>query len=359
MMANDGRRVTLIDGPDRLLPQPVRGSVVFLLVLATAILLRELASLLVPLLFGGFLAIVAWPLVAALERRNVPHRLALALTILVILGIVLGSAAIIALSVGELIVLLPRYEARFTATIDALRAFLTQLGIATDQDALLAIVAPEQIATLVRSIASAASSAGLAILVLALTMAYALVGAASWRSQAERALGRDHGLIGGVQRFGVDLRRFVVVRAVLGLFAAVLSFGLLFVLGVPLPALWAFLVFVASFVPNIGWILALLPPTLLALLDGGVTDAILIVVGYTAVNLIQDNVLQPIVLGAELNLSPLVVFVAVIVWAWIFGAAGALLAVPLTVGIVLILEASPSTRALGALMRNRDALVDA
>ena len=354
-MAGEGPDVTGIDGPDRLLPQPLRGIGVIVLVLAAALLLREFASLLVPLLFGGLLAIVAWPLVETLEQHNVPHRLALTLTILVILGIVLGSAATIALSVGELIVLLPRYEARLTATIDALRAFLTQLGIATDQEALLAIVAPEQLATLVRTVASAASSAGLAILVLALTMGYALVGAASWRSRAERVIGRDHGLIGGVRRFGVDLRRFVVIRAVLGLFAAILSFVLLFVLGVPLPALWAFLVFVASFVPNFGWILALVPPTALALLDGGMTPAIVILVGYTVVNLIQDNVLQPIILGAELNLSPLVVFVAVIVWAWIFGAAGALLAVPLTVGIVSILEASSSTRSLGALMRNKDA----
>lgn len=355
MMADDGRAVTVTDGPDRPLPQPVRGIVGLVLVLATAILLRELASLLVPLLFGGFLAIVAWPLVATLEKRKVPRRVALALTILVILAIVLGSAAIVALSVGELIVLLPRYEARLTATIDALRAFLTQLGISTDDEALLAIVSPEQIATLVRSVASAASSAGLAILVLALTMAYALVGAESWRARAERTLGPGHALIDGVQRFGADVRRFVVIRAVLGLFAAVLSFALLFVLGVPLPALWAFLVFVASFVPNIGWILALVPPTVLALLDGGLTAAIVVLIGYTAVNLVQDNVLQPIVLGAELNLSPLVVFVAVVVWAWIFGAAGALLAVPLTVAVVLTLEAWPSTRALGALMRARDA----
>jgi AI-2 transport protein TqsA len=130
-------------------------------------------------------------------------------------------------------------------------------------------------------------------------------------------------------------------------------FVLLVVVGVPLPALWAFLVFAASFVPNVGVIIALIPPMVLALLDGGVGAAIAVGVGYIAINFVQDNFLQPIVLGSELNLSPLVVFVGVVVWAWILGAAGALLAVPLTVGLVAILEASPSSRPIAALLRNR------
>ena len=63
-------------------------------------------------------------------------------------------------------------------------------------------------------------------------------------------------------RFATDLRRYLVVRAKLGLFAAVLSFVLLFVLGVPLPILWAILVFAASFIPNIGAIIAVIPPAI-------------------------------------------------------------------------------------------------
>ena len=58
-------------------------------------------------------------------------------------------------------------------------------------------------------------------------------------------------------------------------------------------------------------------------------------------------------MGTGLNLSPLVVFVSVIAWAWVLGAAGALLAVPLTVGVVVILEAHPSTRGVAVLMRNK------
>jgi predicted PurR-regulated permease PerM len=153
--------------------------------------------------------------------------------------------------------------------------------------------------------------------------------------------------------FGTDLRRYIVVRTQLGLFAAALSLALLFALGVPLPVLWAVLVFFASFIPNIGSFIAVVPPTILAFLDGGLGVAAMVVVGYAVINFVQDQFLQPVVMGSQLNLSPLVVFIALIVWAWILGPAGALLAVPLTLGLVTVLDAFPSSRGLASLLRNQ------
>ena len=56
-------------------------------------------------------------------------------------------------------------------------------------------------------------------------------------------------------------------------------------------------------------------------------------------------------MGSQLNLSPLVVFIAVVAWAWVLGPAGALLAVPLTIGLVMLLEAFPSSRPFASLLR--------
>src|SRR4029079_6165464 len=154
-------------------------------------------------------------------------------------------------------------------------------------------------------------------------------------------------------QFGTDVPRYLVVRTELGLFAAVLSFGLLFALGVPLPVLWAVLVFLASFIPNIGSLIAVVPPTILAFLDGGPGVAAIVIAGYAVINFIQDQFLQPVVMGSQLNLSPLVVFIALVVWAWILGPAGALLAVPLTLGLVTILEGFPSSAGLASLFRNK------
>ncbi len=188
--------------------------------------------------------------------------------------------------------------------------------------------------------------------VLAFTMIYALAGGTSLRARAVAAFGEQHALLLGMERFGTDLRRYLVVRTELGLFAAVLSFVLLFVLDVPFPVLWAILVFAASFVPNIGTFIAVIPPTLLAYLDSGLGTAVMVVIGFALINFAQDQFLQPVVMGSELNLSPLVVFIAVVAWAWILGPAGALLAVPLTVGLIMVLEVFPSSRGFAALLRN-------
>jgi AI-2 transport protein TqsA len=323
------------------------------LVLVAVLAVREVASLVVPVMFGLFIALTAWPMVGALERRGVRHGFALVATIVVVLAVGLVATFVAALSVGELVVEIPTSETRLDAALAALRDLLAQLGVSADLGAITAIISPERIFGLVKPVAAAVSDAGGALFVLAFTMIYALAGGASLRTRAVAAFGEQHALVLGMERFGTDLRRYLIVRAKLGLFAAVLSFVLLFVLGVPFAVLWAILVFAASFVPNIGSVVAVIPPTLLAYLDSGLGTAVMVVIGYALINFAQDQFLQPVVMGSELNLSPLVVFIAVVVWAWILGPAGALLAVPLTVGLVMVLEAFPSSRGFAGLLRSR------
>jgi AI-2 transport protein TqsA len=324
----------------------------FVLVLVAVLALREVASLVVPVVSGLLIALVAWPMVGTLERRGASHAVALAGAIAIVLAVVVLAAGIAALAVGELAVRIPRYESRLGAALAASRDVVAQLPIDVDPVAFTAIISPEQVFAFVRPVVSSVSEAGGALFVLAFTMMYALAGGASFRARATSAFGNERSAMPDLARFGTDLRRYLVVRARLGLFAAVLSFALLLVLGVPFPVLWAILVFAASFVPNIGSVVAVIPPTILAALDNGPGTAALVVVGYTLINLAQDQLLQPVAMGSELNLSPLAVFVAVIVWAWILGPAGALLAVPLTVGLVGFLEAFPSSRGIASLLRN-------
>jgi AI-2 transport protein TqsA len=323
------------------------------LVLLAALLLREVAPVVVPVLFGLFLALVAWPLVPWLQRRGIGRGPAIGLAIALIVALVVGTIAILAASVAELVQESPRYGERLAAELEALLAFLQGLGVNVDPEGLLAALSPAAIAGAIRSVASGVSEAGIAIFVAVVAMLYGLAAAGSLQERARRAFGEDHVLLTGVEQFGVDLRRYLLVRALLGLFAAVLIFVVLLVLSVPLPALWAFLVFVASFIPNIGTLIALVPTTILAFLDGGLGTAVAVVVAYTLVNFVQDHFLQPVIMGSELNLTPLVVFVAVVAWAWVFGAPGALLAVPLTVGMVSIMEAFPQSRPWATLLRNK------
>ncbi len=328
----------------------------FVLVLLAVLGMREVAGVVVPILFGLLLALVAAPLRGAFQRRGMSQRMALVATVGTVLSVIVIVVVLIAFSIAEFVAQLPQYEDELADALDAFRTTLANAGLPVSPDAISSIVSPSALAGFIRPVASSLGSALLDIFIALLTLVYAIVGAASLRRRAESAFGEDHALIGGVERFGVDLRRYLIVRAELGLFAGVLVLVMLFVLGVPFPLLWAFLTFAASFIPNVGFIIALIPPTILAFLGGGLVPAAIVVIGFTVINLFQDNLLQPIVLGSELNLSPLVVFVAVIAWAWILGGAGALLAVPLTVALLTLLEASPWTRGVALLMRQKENL---
>ena len=332
---------------------PLTPLVAVVLVMIAALALREMASLVVPVLFGLFLALVAWPLVGRLEGRGARHPVALTATLLVVLAIVVVVAMVVAFSIAELVIQLPKYEDRFTALVEAAQSLLAGFGLELDPEAIASVISVSQVLAVIRPVASAASATGLGLFVLTFTMIYALAGASSLQARATATFGANHRLLSGMEQFGIDLRKYLLVRAQLGVFAAVLSAILLWVLGVPFPLLWAFLVFAASFIPNIGTFIAVVPPTILALLSGGVVPAVAVVVGYTLINFAQDHFLQPVVMGSELNLSPLVVFLSVLAWAWILGAAGALLAVPLTVALVAMLEVYPSTGRIAALLRNR------
>jgi AI-2 transport protein TqsA len=337
----------------RVPPGPLSAVAGLVLVLLAAILLREVSDVVVPVIFGLFLALLTYPLVPALQRRGVKHSGALAISLIIVLAVVLVTAGIIALSVAELVIQVPKYEASVKAEIEQITTWLAGFGITVDIEALTSLISPSQLAGFLRPVASAVSSGGIAILVLALTMVYALAGGSSMVERANVAFGERHNLLTGMEQFGIDLRHYIVVRAKLGLFAAVAILIVLVVLGVPLPLLWAFLVFAASFIPNVGSIIAMVPTLVLAFLDGGIVTAGIVLVAYLVINMIQDQFLQPIVMGSELNLSPLVVFIAVVVWAWILGAAGALMAVPLTVGLLAIMETYPASRPYAALLRNK------
>lgn len=356
MQATDGTTGGASPGPIptvRISGGPLTPLAAIVLVMIAALALREMASLVVPVLFGLFLALVAWPLVGRLQARGARHPVALAATLLVVLAIVGVVAIVVAFSIAELVIQVPKYEDKFRALVDAAQSLLAGFGIELDPDAIASVISVSQVLAVIRPVASAASATGLSLFVLTFTMIYALAGASSLQARATSTFGADHRLLSGMEQFGIDLRKYLLVRAQLGVFAAVLSAILLWVLGVPFPLLWAFLVFAASFIPNIGTFIAVVPPTILALLAGGIVPAVAVVVGYTLINFAQDHFLQPVVMGSELNLSPLVVFLSVLAWAWILGAAGALLAVPLTVALVAILEVYPSTARIAALLRNR------
>jgi predicted PurR-regulated permease PerM len=125
----------------------------------------------------------------------------------------------------------------------------------------------------------------------------------------------------------------------------------LLVLGVDYAILWGLLAWFMGYIPSIGFMIALVPPVLLAYAEYGVQTAIVVLLGYILINGGVQNFIQPKIMGDRLRISPLVVFVGLFVWGYLLGGIGAILAVPLTMLVLIALENFPGTRNLAILMR--------
>ena len=94
-------------------------------------------------------------------------------------------------------------------------------------------------------------------------------------------------------RYFSGVRRYYVVNATFGAIVAVLDGLLLWALGIPIPIVWAILAFVTNFVPNIGFVLGLIPPAVLALVVGGWPLALVVVLAYSVINVTLQVLIQP------------------------------------------------------------------
>ena len=303
------------------------------------------ARILGPVFLAFVLTVVAHPLIGALVGRGVPRGFAIALAVLVVDGGLIAFALALALSFGQLATVLPEYSDEWQDLLDGLRSTLAGAGVGPEQvEAALKSIDPQTVLAAVGSVlAGLAGSAGALVLVLATVLFMTAEGAGlperladvpgTWRLRA--ALGD----------FARNTRRYLVVTTIFGFLVAVVDTVALTLLGVPLALLWGLLSFLTNYVPNIGFFLGLVPPTLLALLVGGPGLALAVIVIYSLANFVLQSVIQPVFVGDAVGLSVTLSFLSVIVWTVVMGPMGAVLAVPLTLFAHAVLVGQDPDRA--------------
>jgi AI-2 transport protein TqsA len=138
-----------------------------------------------------------------------------------------------------------------------------------------------------------------------------------------------------------QVQRYLALKTLISLVTGALVGSGAWALGVDFALFWGFLAFVLNFIPNIGSIVAAIPAISTALLQLGAAPALALTGIYLAVNMLIGNLADPIIIGRELRLAPLVVLVSLVVWGWVFGVIGMFLAVPLTLTVRILLQDSP------------------
>jgi len=152
-------------------------------------------------------------------------------------------------------------------------------------------------------------------------------------------------------RINDRIGRYLFVKTVLNVILGVISFGILLLLGIEFALFWAVLIAFLNYIPYIGSLVGVIFPVLLSLAQfGTLSMAGVVLACLTVAQVFVGAYLEPRMMGREFNLSPFVVLLALAFWSTLWGLPGALLAVPMTASLVLVLSEIKSTRPIAVML---------
>ncbi|HSJ19975.1 MAG TPA: AI-2E family transporter [Nocardioidaceae bacterium] len=335
--------------------------VVVLVGLAAALLvvagLRGLAGIIGPVFLAFVLTIATQPVRLAAERRGIPGWAGAVVALLLIYAGLIGLTVALTVSVARFATLLPSYEAEVDRMRDSVVDWLGRLGVGEEQ--IQEIVGGFDLGRLVELAGNLVSGllGVLSSLFLVITLVLFMVADAARFSAKLRLLPASHEpFTSALTGFGVATRRYIVVSTVFGLIVAVLDTVALMWLGVPVAVLWGLLSFITNYIPNIGFVIGVVPPAIIGLLEGGPRLMISVLVVYSVLNVVIQSIIQPKIVGDTVGLSATLTMISLVFWAYTLGAVGALLAVPLTLfAKALLVDADARAQWLRPLMSGQQA----
>jgi AI-2 transport protein TqsA len=337
-----------------LVPRWVRGHTNLFATLVAAVgagiglfIVGWMAPVLAPLGLGLFLAALAAPLFAWLERRGKSVGLALTLTIVVVVLIGTGLVVITIAGARALADGLATYSAALEERFPDAGETLATAGVMA---AIRDVLPPEVLAGILRTVSNLILEVGQSLLFAVIVAALLLLDSQRLSRLASGGIGSQNPIFREAPEIARAAVTYFAVRIRVNAVTAGLLLVLMLVLGVDNALLWAIGAFFLSFVPYLGLVLAMIPPAILALAESGPLAASVVVVGATILNVLAENVLEPTLAGRALSLSTWLVFIMFFFWVWLIGPVGALLSMPITVLIVLVLQHNEPTRWVAALL---------
>ena len=308
--------------------------------------IREISSIVGPVVLALVLVIAVSPVREWLTGRKAPMWIIVAVPLALVIVFLLGMVAVLSLSIAQLALLIPTYSAQLNRLVADAQRWAASLGYGSAEiNRALESLDPGQLLQLAQQLLSGlvgVLSSLFLIVVLLLAMS---LDAPKFARVLTNAGTERSSLIAALATFAQKVRRYLLVSTVFGLICAVLDVAALYLLSVPLPLLWGILALITNYIPNIGFIIGLVPPALLGLLDGGPRTMVLVIIAYVAINVVIQSFIQPKFLGDAVGLSTTVTFLSLILWAFVLGPLGALLAIPLSLLTrALLVDSGPGAR---------------
>ncbi len=309
---------------------------------------KTASPILVPFLLSLFLVIIFKPFADVLHRRRLPGWLVFTIILLVILLFDFLVVMIVSASVSSFTDNMDLYNERLQGYRDRLVTLSAHLGF-HDRSQLDALFDPQRLMGFIAGTLSSFSdllSNGILIL---LTVGFIFIEAKIFPAKV-RAISRKPENIRYFNVINHQINRYMMIKTYVSLGTGVLIGGLLALVRLDFAVLWGLIAFLLNYIPNIGSLIAAIPPVVLALVQFGMGGAIGIAIIFLTVNFVIGNYIEPKLMGHGLGLSVLVVFLSLIFWGWLLGPVGMFLSIPITLVFKIIMQINPGTRWMAILL---------
>lgn len=312
--------------------------------------IRFAADIIVPFILAIFLAVVLNPLVQRMVKLRVPRVMAISILVLIIVMAMVLLLAYLGTSLNELARTLPQYRSSLVVPLKNLEPWLVRLGIGVSVDELVKYIDPNAAMTLVTNLLTQLSNAMSSIFLLLLTVVFMLLEVPQLPTKFQQIMTRPVEGMAAIQRAIDSVSHYLVLKTAISIVTGLVVWAMLAALEVRFAFVWGLLAFALNYIPNIGSVLAAIPPIAQVLVFGGLYDALVVLAGYLMINLVFGNILEPRIMGRGLGLSTLVVFLSLIFWGWLLGPVGMLLSVPLTIIVKIALEQTVAGQSIAILL---------
>ncbi len=304
--------------------------------------LKVAAPILAEFLLALFIAVVCVPPIKWLSSKRIPQ----GISILIVLTGVLAFLGFVGYLVGDSIQSFSAnkdlYSAKLDQSLGGAFQWLADKGVPIEGMELAALIDQYGIA-LVSRVVGGLNVIFQEFFIIFLSVIFILAEMSSFPDKFARAFSDSKDKMIHVNKILGKIRHYLAIKTVASLFTGFIVSMSLYFIGVDFPFLWGMLAFLLNYIPNIGSIIAAIPPLILAFVQLGPAEVLWTAITFGVANTLVGNFLEPKFMGKMLGLSTFVVFLSLIFWGWIFGSVGMFLSVPLTMTIKIALETNPST----------------
>jgi AI-2 transport protein TqsA len=306
--------------------------------------LGAMRGVVTPVFFAFVLTLCVHPIRRWMQGRGISRGIATGTTIAAVFGLLSAFAAVLIASLAQFSALLPQYAPQVEELGATIAGRLESVGFGPEQaqEVVNGFTPGRILGFLAGLLGNVASLVTALVVILTMLILMALDGSRVPAILTHLNFHRP-ALVSAFNGFAVGVRRYMVATTVLGIAQGIFNWLVLLILQVPGALLWGLLSFICSFIPNIGYFIAIVPPLFFGFLTGGWTTVVAIIVIYGGINSVIQSIVQPKYVGNAVSLSETLTFLSVLFWAVILGPMGAILAVPLTLFVrALLLDSDPS-----------------